>query len=148
MKLLKAATTRWLSHGEASVWIISRFKSLVTSFDEIIQHKNDPELHETRYLMMDPDNMVILLLLAEVLTQLNRFSKFLQTYSLIYTNVNAKLIQLKSASKYTEENNGPLFTKHSIYSWVRIWKNGVKQKTLQFQSNTQQRISNPEDQLV
>ena len=66
--------------------------------------------------MMDPDNMVILLLLAEVLTQLNRFSKFLQTYSLIYTNVNAKLIQLKSASKYTEENNGPLFTKHSIYS--------------------------------
>ena len=148
MKLLKAVTTRWLSHCEASVWIISRFKSLVTSFDEIIQHENDLELHGTRDQMMDPDNMVMLLLLADVLTQLNRFSKFLQTCSLIYTNVNAKLIHLKSESKHTEENNGPLFTKHSIYSWVRIWKNGVKQKTLQYQSNTQQRISNPEDQLV
>ena len=66
--------------------------------------------------MRDPDNMVMLLLFADVLTQLKRFSKFLQTCSLIYTNVNAKLIQLKSASKHIEENNGPLFTKHSIYS--------------------------------
>ena len=63
--------------------------------------------------MLDPD-VLMLLLLADAATWVNRFLKFLQTCNLIYVNVNAKLIQLKSALKCTEENNGPLFTMHTV----------------------------------
>ena len=34
--LLKAAILQWLSSGEASIQITSRFESLITSLDEII----------------------------------------------------------------------------------------------------------------
>ena len=47
MNLLKTATAWWLSHGEASVQITSRFEPLTTSLDETIRHRNDPELHGT-----------------------------------------------------------------------------------------------------
>ena len=36
MKLLKAATKWWLSHGEANVRIITSFEPFITSLDEII----------------------------------------------------------------------------------------------------------------
>ena len=110
MKLLETATAWWLSHGGAKIQVISRFKPLVT----IIQRKNDPELRGTRDQLLDPDNVLKLSLLADVLTLVNRFSKFLQTCNLICTNVNAKLFQFKSALKCIEVNDGPLFMKHAV----------------------------------
>ena len=44
VKLLKCATTRWLSHGEASVRLISRFEPLVNALDAIINRSKDPEV--------------------------------------------------------------------------------------------------------
>ena len=58
--------------------------------------------------------ILMLLLLAHVLTHINRFSKLLQTHNLINANVKAKLIQLKSALKCIEENDGPSFTKQTV----------------------------------
>ena len=71
-------------------------------------------MHGTRDQKLDTDNVLMLLLFGDVLTHVNRFLKFLQTLNLIYANVNAELIQLKSTLKRTEENNGPLFTKHAV----------------------------------
>jgi len=44
VKLLKAAVTRWLSHGDASNRVISRFVPLIDSLDAIINKKFDAEL--------------------------------------------------------------------------------------------------------
>ena len=78
MKLLKCATTRWLSHGEASARLISRFVPLIASLEAIIDKKFDAELRGLRDQLLDPDNILFLLLLADILTEINRFSKFLQ----------------------------------------------------------------------
>lgn len=113
MKLLKAATKRRLSHGEDNVRIISRFEALYTNLGEIIKiRKNNPELRGTRDQMLEPVNILMLLLPTELLTHINRFSKFLQIRNLIYANVNEKLLQLKKAMQRTEENDGPLFKAH------------------------------------
>ena len=64
--------------------------------------------------MLEPDNILMLLLLADVLTHINRFSKFLQTRNLIYANVNEKLFQLKAALQRVEENDGPLFKENMV----------------------------------
>ena len=41
LKLLKAATTLWLSHREASKRIISRFETIVDALDSIINRNKD-----------------------------------------------------------------------------------------------------------
>ena len=35
LKILKASTTRWLTHGETTVCVISRFKTLIASLDAL-----------------------------------------------------------------------------------------------------------------
>ena len=101
MKLLKAATTRWLSHGEACNRVISRFEPLIDSLDEIIRRKNNPELRDIQDQILDPDNILFMLLLADV----NRFSRFLQTRNLVYSSVNYKLSQLKNVLQRIDDDN-------------------------------------------
>ena len=113
VKLLKCATTRWLSHGEASVRLISRFEPLVNALDAIINRSRDPEVRGIRDQLLDPDNVLFLLLLADVLAHVNRFSRFLQTRNLIYSNVNRKLQQLKDSLLVIEQDDGPLFLAHA-----------------------------------
>ena len=42
LKILKACTTRWLTHGYTSVRVISRFKPLIAALDTIFMEKKDP----------------------------------------------------------------------------------------------------------
>ena len=56
---------------------------------------------------------MFLLLLADVLAHVNRFSRFLQTRNLIYSNVNRKLQQLKDSLLVIEQDDGPLFLAHA-----------------------------------
>ena len=78
MKLLKCGTTRCLSHGEASARLISRFVPLIDSLDAIIDKKHDAQLRGLRDQLLDPENILFLLLLTDILAEINRFSKFLQ----------------------------------------------------------------------
>jgi hypothetical protein len=112
-KLRRAVVTRWLSHGEASNTVIERFHPLIDSLDEIINLTRDPTLTGLRTQLLNPDNVLFLLLLSDILTHVNRFSKFLQTRNLIYSNVNYKLEQLKSALLTIEEDDGPKFKNHA-----------------------------------
>ena len=77
LKLLKCVATRWFSTGEASARLISRFLPLIDSLDAIIDKKYDPKLRSVRDQLLDPDNILFLLLLADILAEINRFSKFL-----------------------------------------------------------------------
>ena len=101
-----------VSHGEASVRLISRFEPLVNALDAIINRSRDPEVRGIRDQLLDPDNVLFLLLLTDVLAHVNRFSRFLQTRNLIYSNVNRKLQQLKD-SLLVIEQDGPLFLAHT-----------------------------------
>ena len=39
--VIKAAVTRWLSHGKSAQRVLDRYKSLVASLDEIYEQKSD-----------------------------------------------------------------------------------------------------------
>ena len=95
LKLLKALLTRSLSHGAATVYIINRFESIIHSLDETIHKKMG-----IRTQLLEPNNGLFLLLLADLLQPVNRFSMFLQTRNLVFNSVNAKLNQLIENLRY------------------------------------------------
>ena len=90
-KIIKAAVTRWLTHGEACGRVISWFHPLIDALDAVYLDKGDAEAKGVRDILLDPDIICMLLLLAEVLSPINMFSKFLQTGMLIYSSVSAKV---------------------------------------------------------
>ena len=53
LKLLKAASTRWLSHGEASKRLVSRMESLINALDTIINNKSEPEIKGIRDQLLE-----------------------------------------------------------------------------------------------
>ena len=94
MKIIKAVVTRWLTHGESCARVISRFEPLIEALDSIFMERADAEAKGVRDLLLEPDILCTLLLLAEVLAPINIFSKFLQTSTLLYCSVTAKLERL------------------------------------------------------
>ena len=83
LKVIKACTTRWLTHGEAYWRIISRFEPLVDALYAIYNEKRYPDVKGVREALLQPQNICMLLLVPELLVPINYFSKFLQTRSLI-----------------------------------------------------------------
>ena len=58
-KLLKAAPTRWLSHGEASKRLVSRFESLVDALDTSISGKAAPDIKGIRDELLEPNTILV-----------------------------------------------------------------------------------------
>ena len=92
LKILKSSTKHWLTHGETSICVITRFRPLVAAIDAIYKDKKDLEAKGIRDILLTLDIILMLLLLAEVLVPINTFCKFLQTrylnLSLVITNTN------------------------------------------------------------
>ena len=114
LKLLKAAPTRWLSHGEASKQLVSRFESLIDALDTIITETSNPEVKGIRDQLLEPNTILFLLLLADVLNHVNRFSRYLQTRNLIFGTVTRKVSQLKDALLELSITDGPSFQEHAV----------------------------------
>lgn len=113
-KLLKAAVTRWLSHGEASKRLISRYPSLIDALDSILQNGSDQEVKGIRDELLQPDILLFLLLLSDILSHINRFSLFLQRKNLIFSEISCKFTRLKRSIDQLKTTDGLLFQKHSI----------------------------------
>ena len=79
LKIIKACVTRWLTHGESCIRIISRFEPLLDALDSIFPQRGDAEAKGVRDQLLQPEIICMLLLLAEVLAPINNFSRFLQT---------------------------------------------------------------------
>ena len=77
-KLLKEAATRWFSHGEAFKRLIARFSCLIDVLDVILEKGADQEVKGVLDELLQPDTILLLLLLADVLAHLNRFLLFYQ----------------------------------------------------------------------
>ena len=64
---------------------------LVDALDAIYNEKRCPDVKGVRDALLQPQNICMLLLVAELLVSINYFSKFLQTRSLNYSSINNKL---------------------------------------------------------
>ena len=64
LKVIKAFTRRWFTHGEACWRIISRFESLVDALDAIYNEKRCPDVKGVRDVLLLPQNIRMLLLVA------------------------------------------------------------------------------------
>ncbi|XP_064614032.1 protein FAM200B-like [Liolophura sinensis] len=95
VKILKACTTRWLSHGEACVRILSRWDCLLDSLDTLFANRGEPEVKGCRDQLIEVCLMAVLL--ADVLIAVNQFSKFLQRKNLDFTSIPARFQKLKLA---------------------------------------------------
>ena len=91
LKVIKAFTIRWFMHGEACWRIISQFESLVDALDAIYNEKRCPDVKAVRDTPLLPQNICMLLVVAELLVPINYFSKFLQTRTLNYSSIKNKL---------------------------------------------------------
>ena len=89
-KIIIAVVTRWLTHGEACAGVAP----LIDTLDAIYLERGDTESKGVRDILLGPDIISMLLLLSEILAPINLFSKFLQTSTLIYNSVSAKLNRL------------------------------------------------------
>ena len=103
LKVIKACTTRWLTHGEACWRIISRFEPLVDALDAIYNKKRSPDVKGVRDALLQPQNIFMLLLVAELLIPINYFSNFLQTRSLNYSSIRNKLGSVIERLKLVQE---------------------------------------------
>ena len=92
-KITKACVTRLLTHGESCIRVIIRFEPLFDALDSIFIERGDAEAKGVRDQLLQPEIICMLLLLAEVLSPINIFSKYLQT-STLYCDVGAKLDRL------------------------------------------------------
>ena len=92
--------------------IISLFSPLVDALDTIYFEKHDAEVKRVRDLVLRPNVILFLLLLADVLVHVNRFSPFLQSRSLVYTAILRKLSQLTSNLEKLRNEEGYYMKQH------------------------------------
>ena len=90
LKILKACTTRWLTHGETSACVISRFKQVMAALDALTNEKRVEDAKGIRDQLLSPSSILMLLLLAEMLVPINNFCRFLQTRNLNYSLIMSK----------------------------------------------------------
>ena len=73
-----------------SIRVITQFKLLAAALDAVYKDKKDLEAKGIHNILLTPDIILMLLLLAEVLVPVNNFCKFLQTRNLNYSLVMTK----------------------------------------------------------
>ena len=114
LKLLKTAPTRWLSHREASKRLVSRFQSLVDTLDTLIDGKAAPDIKSIIDEPLEPNTILMLLLLSDVLAHVNKFLQYKQARDLIYSTVAQKFSQLNESLTKISNADGPLFTEFAL----------------------------------
>ena len=129
-KLMKAATTQWLSHNEASTRLVSYFQAVLDALDAMITHKNEPEIDGIRQQFVKPDYPLFLLLLADVFSSKNCLSRFLKKKkkkkkNLIYGDINRKVQQFQNSLQAVQESNVHLF-KEKVFSFLKIIEEQIR----------------------
>ena len=94
LKVLKACTTRWLTHGESCIRIISRFRPLIDALDVIFFERGDADAKGVRYQLLEPNFLLILLHLAEASNRVDTLLKHLQASTLVYASITTKVNHL------------------------------------------------------
>jgi len=91
LTLVRAACTRWLSHGKACMRFIDRYVSIVDALDAIYDKKKEPEVFGLRAIITRKDIVAMILLLCDILKPVNILSMFLQDPCIIFSTVESKV---------------------------------------------------------
>ena len=122
-KILKSCATQWLTQSKTSIRVITQLKALVAALDAIYQDKKYQEAKGICNILLTPDIILMLLLLAEVLLPINNFCKFLQTRNLNYSLVMAKYQQVVSkleSIKNELPNHSSIDTNQNYFQFLRV----------------------------
>lgn len=85
LTLIRAATTRWLSHLTACTRLSDRFVQVLDVLDDIYNEKKDPEIYGIRAGLLQKPLVAMILLLCDVLRQLHILSQYLQGSDVNFT---------------------------------------------------------------
>eukprot|EP00111_Clytia_hemisphaerica_P019691 TCONS_00058113-protein len=102
LKLIKAAVTRWLSHGQAGQRVLDLYEALIAALDEIFLRKHEPAVRGLRDDLIKPTTIATLCILTDVIMMTNTMQKFLQSSRLNFLDIpreKEKLIE-KLNAKY------------------------------------------------
>lgn len=78
LTLLRAATTRWLSHWTACTRLSDRFVQVLDVLDDIYNERKDPEIYGIRAGILQKPVIAMILLLCDVLRPMHILSQYLQ----------------------------------------------------------------------
>ena len=78
LKILKAAVTRWLTHGRASERVLNSLLEILEALNQIYIYKNESEVRGYRNLLMNHKVLFFICLMADMLKLLNTLSLALQ----------------------------------------------------------------------
>ena len=79
LKLIKAAVTSWLSHGQAGQRVLDRYEALVAALDAIYLRKRESAVRGLRDDLIKPIAIATLCVLTDILLMTNFMQKFLQS---------------------------------------------------------------------
>ena len=106
LKIIKAAVTRWLTHGRASQRILDRLPELLETMDHICQDTNECDVRGYRAMLMEDRIIFCTCLMTDILAIMNVLSLSLQ-------KENASLIDIKYLVEMTIETLTKLSTANS-----------------------------------
>ncbi|XP_033744317.1 E3 SUMO-protein ligase KIAA1586-like [Pecten maximus] len=85
LAITRAATTRWLSHLQASARFVSRYTCILDTLDDIYAQKKEPEVYGIRLAVTDKKVVATILLLCDILKPVNVLSWYLQNENINFT---------------------------------------------------------------
>ncbi|XP_062616029.1 uncharacterized protein LOC134277729 [Saccostrea cucullata] len=85
--LVKAVSTRWLSHEKACSRVIDRYGTIIDILDEIYDEKKQPEVYGIRFCLTQQNTVAMMMLLCDVLKPLSHLSVYLQGEYVNFTHI-------------------------------------------------------------
>lgn len=124
MTLIRAATTRWLSHGKASIRLIEKYQPVLDTLDALYDERHEPEIFGLRCSLTDKSVIAMILVLCDVLKPVNILSLYLQSpticFSKVETQVKVTINELEGLiALYQTHDNDTYFSKiESIFEEI------------------------------
>ena len=104
LKLIKAAVTRWLSHGKAAQRVLDRYSQLLEALNIIYQRKKEPAVQGLIQQLTNPNDVASLCILADILESTNSLQTFLQNAHLNFLELPSRVDELLDTLKEIQEN--------------------------------------------
>ena len=104
LKLIKAAVTRGLSHGNAAKRVLDRYETLVATLDAIYMRKSEPAVRGLRDALVKPKSIAMFCFLTDILYSTNSLQTFLQGARLNFLQLPREVDKLISCLELKAEN--------------------------------------------